>query len=177
MTVLEERIIPNNGRPVRLKSMQPRKAAHAAPEPPGPSPVPREVLQARRAAEVITSGIVGAAFVLSFAGLFNLAQRSGIPWWLAWLWPLIVDGTIVQATVAIRALAAFDSQQSSRRFFWAVLVTGASVSVGGNILHAWITGPVPPVLAAAVAAVAPLALLAATHGMAVLARFKPENER
>lgn len=65
------------------------------------------------------------------------------------------------------------AQARNRRFFWAVL---ASVSVGGNILHALIVGPMPPVLAALIATVAPLSLLATTHGLAVLTRFNPEKE-
>lgn len=44
------------------------------------------------------------AFVLSFDALRDLAIRSGIRAELAWLWPLAVDVTIAQATIALLAL-------------------------------------------------------------------------
>lgn len=43
------------------------------------------------------------AFWLSFTSLADLAARSGIGAGQAWAWPLIVDGIIVVATVAVVA--------------------------------------------------------------------------
>jgi hypothetical protein len=57
-----------------------------------------------------------------------------------------------------------------------LLIASATVSVGGNILHALIAGSIPPVVAALIATVAPLSLLATTHGLATLTRFNPEKE-
>jgi hypothetical protein len=171
VTIISERIIRNGNSP------KPLPAHKAAPEPLPAPEVPRLVSSARRAAVAITGAITAASFVLSFAGLFDLAERSGITWWLAWLWPLTVDGTIVMATLVIVALAPYASQAAHRQFFWRVGFAAAVVSVGGNILHKLIDGPVPPLLAAVVAAIAPLALLATTHGLAILVRFNPENER
>ena len=61
----------------------------------------------RAAAMLITMVIAVASFVLSFSSLWNLAARSAWPTRLAWLWPVIVDGTIVLATMAIVA-SVFD---------------------------------------------------------------------
>jgi hypothetical protein len=44
------------------------------------------------------------AFVLSFEALRDLAVRSGIAETLAWMWPVIVDVSIAQATLALLAL-------------------------------------------------------------------------
>jgi hypothetical protein len=44
------------------------------------------------------------AFVLSFEALRDLAVRSGIPETLAWMWPVIIDVSIAQATLALLAL-------------------------------------------------------------------------
>ncbi|GGG21055.1 hypothetical protein GCM10007304_38640 [Rhodococcoides trifolii] len=120
----------------------------------------------------ITTVIGVASFVLSFAALWDLATMAGIPRSLSWLWPVIVDGTILQATIAVIALASYPDQASGRRFFWGVLFVAASVSVAANALHAFISGAgtLPPVLSAAMATVAPVSLLAATHGLAVLVR-------
>lgn len=179
MTILEERLQLNNGRTVVTRPPKPRAAKQSEPEPAPlpPPPVPPMVRRARRMAVLITGGIAVTSFVLSFSGLRNLAERSGIPSELAWLWPLTVDGTIIQATMAVIAVAAYPSQRSNRRFFWATLIAAASVSVGGNILHAVVTGPVPPILAAIIATIAPLSLLATTHGLAALTRFNPDDER
>jgi hypothetical protein len=129
----------------------------------------------RRSAVLITVVIAMSSFVLSFASLCDLAGRSTWPARLAWLWPLIVDGTIVLATMAIVALSAYASQRANRRFFWAVLAASAAVSLGGNVVHALVprTAPLGPWLAGAIACVPPLALLGTTHALQVLWRFSP----
>jgi Protein of unknown function (DUF2637) len=132
----------------------------------------RSLAFTRAAAVLITVGIGAASFVLSFAALRDLAARAGISERLAWLWPLIVDGTILQATMAVVALAGRRDQHRSRRYFWIVLASSAAVSVGANALHAVIPGsaPLSPWLAAAIAVVAPVSLLASTHGLSLLIR-------
>jgi uncharacterized membrane protein YidH (DUF202 family) len=132
----------------------------------------RSLALTRAATVLITFGIGAASFVLSFAALRHLASRAGIPGQLAWLWPMIVDGTILQATMAVVALAGHRDQHRSRRYFWIVLSSSAAVSVGANALHAVIPGSMPlsPWLAAAIAVVAPVSLLATTHGLSLLIR-------
>lgn len=126
----------------------------------------------RTAAVVITVGIGIASFVLSFTALADLAGRAGIPERLAWLWPLIVDGTILQATMAVVALAGREGQRRNRRYFWIVLSTSALVSIVANGWHAVLPGsqPLSPWLAVAIAVVAPVSLLASTHGLSLLIR-------
>ncbi|MGK2881196.1 MAG: DUF2637 domain-containing protein [Mycobacterium sp.] len=139
----------------------------------------RRVLRRTRAAAVlITAGIGVASFVLSFAALRDLAQRSGIPEHLAWLWPLIVDGAILQATMAVIVLAGFQDQRRNRRFFWAVLTCSAAVSVGANALHAVIPADavLSPWWAAGIAVVAPVSLLASTHGLSLLSRVGGQHD-
>ncbi|TCJ94621.1 DUF2637 domain-containing protein [Nocardia alba] len=121
---------------------------------------------ARWSAVLIVLAIGGAAFVLSFAALRDLAVMAHTPTGLAWLFPVIVDGTIIQATIAVLALADSDE----RTFFTRVLVAGATVSIGGNIAHALVSGH--GVLAAVLAVIAPAALLVDTHGLAVLLRTR-----
>lgn len=127
----------------------------------------------RIAAVVITVGIGIASFVLSFTALTDLAVRAGIPRNLAWLWPLIVDGTILQATMAVVALAGFEGQERNRRYFWVVLSASALVSVVANGWHAVLpaAAPLSPWLAVAIAVVAPVSLLASTHGVSLLVRI------
>ncbi|MEV0544153.1 DUF2637 domain-containing protein [Nocardia salmonicida] len=133
---------------------------------------PKSVRWARWSAVLIVLVIGGAAFVLSFAALRDLAVRAHTPTHLAWLFPVIVDGTIIQATIAVLALA--DSPE--RSFFTRVLIAGATVSIGGNIAHALVSGH--GALAAILAVIAPAALLLDTHGLAVLLRSRntPKSE-
>ena len=104
---------------------------------------------------LITVAIGVGSFIMSFAALRDLAVRSGWPHHLAWVWPLIVDGAILMATMAVVALAPDGDQGRSRRFFRLVLAASASVSVGCNALHAVIprATPITAWLAAAIAMV------------------------
>lgn len=110
--------------------------------------------------------IAVGAFVLSFAALTDLAQRSGIDTSLAWIWPIIVDGMIVAATVAIVALNGHDRR--AMIYPWSLLFFGAIVSTAANSAHAILTvgriqSEIPPVVSALVAAMPPVVLLAITH--------------
>lgn len=115
--------------------------------------------------------IAAGAFWLSFTALTDLAARSGVGAEQAWAWPLIVDGIIVVATVAVVALAG----QRAAWYPWALLAGGALVSVTANAIHAVVAADadVPGVLAACVAAVPPVVLLAITHLTVVLTRPVP----
>ena len=73
---------------------------------------------AGRTAVVGTVFIALGAFWLSFTALADLAARSGVDRRQAWAWPLIVDGIIVVATVAVVALAG----QRSAWYPWSLLV-------------------------------------------------------
>lgn len=109
-------------------------------------------------------------FVLSFAALRDLAVRVGMPADLGWIWPLLIDGMIVEATLAVVALA----QRSSRAvwYAWFLLAVGAVVSVGSNGVHAMITGH--GWAGAAAASVPPVVLLATTH-LTVLLMAAPDS--
>lgn len=135
------------------------------------------VRQSRMLAVWLTAGIAVVSFVLSFAALRDLAAMSAWPGSLSVGFPVIIDGTIVLATIGIVALAPYREQLRNRAFVWLVLATAASVSVGCNALHAWlITEHLPGWMragSAGLACVPPAALLATTHILAILWRFAP----
>ncbi|APE37095.1 hypothetical protein BOX37_27775 [Nocardia mangyaensis] len=60
---------------------------------------------ARRAATALTVVIAGGAFWLSFTALRTLAITAGVPAAEAWLWPLIVEGSMTQSSLALLTLA------------------------------------------------------------------------
>ncbi len=105
------------------------------------------------------------AFWLSFTSLSALARSCGIPADRAWMWPLIVDGVIVVATVSVVAMSGSTQDRRAVRYPWLLLSAGAGVSVLANASHAIVAADarVPSVLAALVAAVPPVVLVAITH--------------
>lgn len=115
-----------------------------------------------------TIGIALGAFWLSFTALADLARRSGIASSQAWVWPLLVDGLIVVATIAVVALDG----RSGAWYPWGLLIAGALVSVAANAMHAVVAAEaaVPGLLASVIASVPPLVLLASTHLTVVLIR-------
>jgi hypothetical protein len=120
------------------------------------------------AAVAIIVGVGIAAFVLSYDTLRDLAELAGIKESNSWLFPVIVDGTIVQATVSVMVLSGHPAE---RRWFSWVLGVSAFVSVAGNSLHAFTDGShLAPWLSAVIAAIAPIALLVDTHGVVMLFR-------
>lgn len=123
---------------------------------------------AMNTAIVGTIFIAIGAFWLSFMSLADLARRSGISPSQAWVWPLIVDGIIVVATVAAVALAG----SRAAWYPWMLLAGGAAISVAANAIHAIVADDtdVPLLLAASVASVPPLVLLAITHLTSALMR-------
>jgi hypothetical protein len=117
------------------------------------------------------TGVAGTVFIgvsafwLSYRSLTRLAEMSGIH--DPWLWPLIVDGVIVVATVAAVAMAG----RRGAWYPWLLLVCGAVVSVTANAIQAWLADvEVPHPMAAAVASIPPVVLLAITHLTVVLSR-------
>jgi hypothetical protein len=106
-------------------------------------------------------GIGAAAFLLSYDALHSLAVASGVRPSLARIWPGVLDGFIVVATLTV--VAAKRARQPTW-YPWALVALFSAASVAFNILHAldrylaaarWV-GPL-------VFAMPPLALVLATH--------------
>jgi Protein of unknown function (DUF2637) len=99
--------------------------------------------------------LAGAAFTLSYDALHQLALDSRVRPALAWLWPVVIDGTIVVALLTVLA-----ANRAARRagYPWALAGLFSAASVAFNIAHA----PDRPV-ARLVFAMAPVALVLTTH--------------
>ena len=97
--------------------------------------IPTRLLDGNFAVRTAVTGtvlIAAFAFWLSFTALSDLARRSGVEAGQAWAWPLIVDGLIVVATVAVVAL----DRCAAAWYPWPLLIAGTAVSVAANTLHA-----------------------------------------
>jgi uncharacterized protein DUF2637 len=157
----------------RRTSRTPARSAEAAAE-----ADKDEKTQIIRPIALVITGLVGAAAAArSFTSLADLAARAEGQSELAYLWPGIVDGTILLATMSIVFLGSRRKSGHDRTFLWVVLATSALVSVGGNIIHAGLPQdkPLPFELKAAIAAVAPLSLLADVHIATILGRRAAPN--
>lgn len=121
-----------------------------------------------------TVALAIGAFTLSFTALSALAVTARIREHLSWIWPLLVDGLMVDATVAVVVLKGRREQW----YAWLLLIGGAVVSIAANAYHATMPAgaAMPPGLAAAVSSVPPVVLLAATHLTVILTR-RPENTK
>jgi hypothetical protein len=99
--------------------------------------------------------LAAAAFTLSYDALHQLALDSRVRPALAWLWPVVIDGTIVVALLTVLA-----AKRASMRaaYPWALAGLFSLASVAFNIAHA----PDRPV-AQLVFAMAPVALVLTTH--------------
>lgn len=127
----------------------------------------------RAVAVAITFGVGAASFTLSFTSLRDLATRGHVPAGEAWLWPVMVDGAILLATLGVVVMAGDPQCRKDRRFFWAVLGGGAVVSIACNAMHAVlpVDQPLNEWLRGFLAGVAPVALLVTTHGLTLLTRL------
>lgn len=113
---------------------------------------------------IIISLLAVLSFAVSFVALRDLAARSGVPEDIACAWPLIVDGLIVVAMLYVF------TQEEGRTFAWGALILFATISIGSNGMHTWITldpsKGVAPFFAIAMGTVPPIALLTASDLLA-----------
>ncbi|WP_370185720.1 DUF2637 domain-containing protein [Rhodococcus wratislaviensis] len=144
----------------------------------------RALIAALIVAISIAVGITTGAFVLSFAVQRDLALQAGIPHYLTWIFPAIVDGAILGATISVVALSKIGGSATGKRFFLWLAVVVVFISVFGNAYHARRAGeeaarniaagidlgftPLTPTGASLIAIIPPLLVLAFTHGVGIL---------
>jgi uncharacterized protein DUF2637 len=111
--------------------------------------------------------LAAAAFTLSYDALHQLAMDSRVRPALAWLWPVVIDGTIVVALLTVLA-----AKRASVRaaYPWALAGLFSLASVAFNIAHA----PDRPV-AQLVFAMAPVALVLTTHLLMQQVGWRPQT--
>lgn len=110
----------------------------------------------------LAAGLVGLlallAFILSYNSLQHLAASNGIPGWLSHLWPLLLDFAMIVFSLAI--LRA-NLRREPNRYPWLLTIAFASLATVANVLDVASLGLPPVVIAAAVKALAPVALVLA----------------
>src|SRR5215218_10430746 len=96
-----------------------------------------------------------AAFTLSYDALHQLALDSRVRPGLAWVWPVVIDGTIV---VALLTVLAAKRAAARAAYPWALAGLFSAASVAFNVAHA-----PDRLVAQLVFAMAPVALVLTTH--------------
>lgn len=126
---------------------------------------------------IATTGLVASlglvSFLVSFAGLSAVAAWAELPPTLRWAVPVFVDGALLAYTLAILVQK---SRGESVRFSWGALASFTAVSVAANAAHVYGVGDPRDwrtTAGAAIAALAPLGVFAATHTVASLAIARP----
>ena len=73
-----------------------------------------------------------AGFAMSYGALHSLAVAQGVPPALAWMWPLVIDGFIVAASLTVldRVLVG-----RTARYPWLLVLLFSAISVTFNIAH------------------------------------------
>lgn len=90
------------------------------------------------------------AFILSYHALRDVASQNGITGWLAYLWPLLIDFSLVVFSLAILRANLY---RESAKWPWLLVTLFTAATVTFNLIHA----PDNPI-AQSVAVVAPVAL-------------------
>jgi hypothetical protein len=111
--------------------------------------------------------LAAAAFTLSYDALHQLALDSQVRPGLAWVWPVVIDGTIVVALLTVLAAKRANARTG---YPWALAGLFSAASVAFNIAHA----PERPV-AQLVFAMAPVALVLTTHLLMQQASWRPQR--
>lgn len=126
-------------------------------------------------ATLMTTALGGVSFALSWAALIDVAAWAGVPHNLSWAVPVMLDAAILVYTLAVLVHRARSERAWSA---WLSLAAFTTVSVIANAAHA---GAVPAawqaVIGTVVAALAPVAVLLATHTLArlIVAPVSPEQ--
>ncbi len=77
--------------------------------------------------------IAVAAFALSYAALYALANESGVTSWLVWLWPLTLDAVVIASSGVI----LWNSLRNERAVYaWALSIAFTGASIWFNTEHA-----------------------------------------
>jgi hypothetical protein len=94
-------------------------------------------MKANKVISFITAGLVlflaGAAFVLSYEALRDLAEHNGIRADLAWLWPLMLDAVMIAASLSVLRANLY----AERSWYpWGLVGVFTLASIAFNVVHA-----------------------------------------
>src|SRR5512132_2908829 len=146
----------NGTRPVSPE----RRPATPASSPPHPaaggvSRLDRVTLQLGVAVAAV---IAVCSYAVSATSLYALGLQAGYSWWQAAAVPVVADGPAIYGMFRIISRSRRGAKGAG--YGWLLVTCGTAASIGGNVAHAH-----PDLVAQAIAAAIPLAVLAMLEGL------------
>jgi Protein of unknown function (DUF2637) len=143
------RPVSPDGRPDTPASGRPRPAAGAV------SRLDRATLQLGVAVAVV---IAVCSYAVSATSLYALGVQAGYSGWQAAAVPVVADGPAIYGMFRIISRSRRGAKGAG--YGWLLVICGTAASIGGNVAHAR-----PNLVAQAIAAAIPLAVLAMLEGL------------
>jgi hypothetical protein len=146
-----------NGARLVTPDRQPDTPGSGPPHPtPGPvSRLDRVTLQLGVAVAVV---IALSSYAVSATSLYALGVQAGYSWWQATAVPVVADGPAIYGMFRIISRSRRGARGAG--YGWLLVIAGTLASIGGNVAHAQ-----PNLVAQAIAAAIPLAVLAMLEGL------------
>src|ERR671910_2890725 len=139
--------------PDRRRDSPPSGAARPAPD--GVSRLDQITLQLGVAVAVV---IALCSYAVSATSLYALGRQAGYSWWQAAAVPVVADGRAIYGMFRIVSRSRRGAKGVG--YGWLLVICGTAASIGGNVAHAQ-----PNLVAQAIAAAIPLAVLAMLEGL------------
>jgi hypothetical protein len=98
------------------------------------------------------------SYAVSATSLYALGVRAGYSWWQAAAVPVVADGPAIYGMFRIVSRSSRGARGAG--YGWLLVTCGTAASIGGNVAHAQ-----PNLVAQAIAAAIPLAVLAMLEGL------------
>jgi hypothetical protein len=98
------------------------------------------------------------SYAVSATSLYALGVRAGYSWWQAAAVPVVADGPAIYGMFRIVSRSRRGARGAG--YGWLLVTCGTAASIGGNVAHAQ-----PNLVAQAIAAAIPLAVLAMLEGL------------
>jgi hypothetical protein len=143
------RPVSPNQRPPTPASGPPRAPAGAV------SRLDQATLQLGVAVAVV---IAVCSYAVSATSLYALGVQAGYSWWQAAAVPVVADGPAIYGMFRIVSRSRRGAKGAG--YGWLLVIAGTLASIGGNVAHAQ-----PDLVARAIAAAIPLAVLAMLEGL------------
>jgi Protein of unknown function (DUF2637) len=98
------------------------------------------------------------SYAVSATSLYTLGVQAGYSWWQAAAVPVVADGPAIYGMFRIISRSRRNAKGAG--YGWLLVICGTAASIGGNVAHAQ-----PNLVAQAIAAAIPLAVLAMLEGL------------
>jgi hypothetical protein len=106
----------------------------------------------------VASVIAVCSYAVSATSLYALGRQAGYSWWQAAAVPVVADGPAIYGMFRIISRSRRGAKGAG--YGWLLVGCGTAASIGGNVAHAH-----PNLVARAIAAAIPLAVLAMLEGL------------